>query len=213
MAKCGKGCMPECEYFTTGGCISPFNCMYKIETGYINSATSTPDSLTDLRNSKERIEKGKITNEDRLTAHNEAGQGIINMNGVSDELGVRERIRRFLLIISKLTEYEDTGLSPDEVNELKAENAALRERLNKAVELPVKVGDTVYLLSQTSRCPTGEIVEAKIIDFIGWEDGYKFNAKGEEAWFLFLRGDIGTWVFTTREAAEARLAELKGGKE
>lgn len=42
MSKCGKGCMPECEYFTTGGCISPFNCPYKIETGYINSATSIP---------------------------------------------------------------------------------------------------------------------------------------------------------------------------
>lgn len=42
MSKCGKGCMPECEYFTTGGCISPFNCPYKIETGYINTATSIP---------------------------------------------------------------------------------------------------------------------------------------------------------------------------
>ena len=41
MIKCGKGCMPECQYFTTCGCISPFNCPYKIETGYINSATST----------------------------------------------------------------------------------------------------------------------------------------------------------------------------
>ena len=40
MSKCGKGCMPECEYFTTSGCISPFNCMYKEESGYINSATS-----------------------------------------------------------------------------------------------------------------------------------------------------------------------------
>ena len=40
MSKCGKGCMPECEYFTTGGCISPFNCIYKEESGYINSATS-----------------------------------------------------------------------------------------------------------------------------------------------------------------------------
>lgn len=42
MSKCGKDCMPECEYFTTGGCISPFNCLYKIETGYINSSTSIP---------------------------------------------------------------------------------------------------------------------------------------------------------------------------
>ena len=100
-----------------------------------------------------------------------------------------------------------------ENEQLKSENAALRERLDKAVELPVKVGDTVYLLSQTSRCPAGEIVEAKIIDFIGWEDGYRFTAKGEREWFSFLRGDIGTWVFTPRGAAEARLAELKGEKE
>lgn len=48
MSKCGKGCMPECEYFVTCGCTSPFNCPYKIETGYINSATSTPDGLTGL---------------------------------------------------------------------------------------------------------------------------------------------------------------------
>lgn len=42
MNKCGKSFLPECECFTTGGCISPFNCPYKIETGYINSATSIP---------------------------------------------------------------------------------------------------------------------------------------------------------------------------
>lgn len=99
------------------------------------------------------------------------------------------------------------------IETLQSENAELRERLKKAVELPVKVGDTAYLLSQTSRCPAGEIVEAKIIDFIGWEDGYRFTAKGEGEWFSFLRGDIGTWVFTTREAALARLAELKGENE
>lgn len=40
MTKCGKGCMPECQYFTTGGCISPFNCMYNVEGIYSNSATS-----------------------------------------------------------------------------------------------------------------------------------------------------------------------------
>ena len=95
------------------------------------------------------------------------------------------------------------------IERLKAENAELRKKLEKAVELPCKVGDIVYLLSQTSRCPEGEIVEAKIVDFIGWNDGYRFTAKGKTEWFSFLRGDIGTWVFTTREAAEALLAELK----
>ena len=42
MSKCGKGCMPECEYFTTGGCISPFNCIYKIHHESITTATSVP---------------------------------------------------------------------------------------------------------------------------------------------------------------------------
>lgn len=143
MAECGKGCMPECKYFTTGGCISPFNCLYKIEEISAKSAISDSDAFV---------------------------KGLI------------------------------------------AENAALRERLERAIELPVKVGDTVYLLSQTSRCSAGEIVEAKIIDFTGWKDGYRFTADGEEDWFSFLRGDIGIWVFTTRAAAEARLAELKGEK-
>ena len=44
MSKCGKGCMPECEYFTTGGCISPFNCMYRIEELSPSSATSVSSS-------------------------------------------------------------------------------------------------------------------------------------------------------------------------
>lgn len=69
MAKCGKGCMPECEYFTTGGCISPFNCPYKIETGYINSATSIPTymekqmSMTaeEIEHCLERFTMGKTT--------------------------------------------------------------------------------------------------------------------------------------------------------
>lgn len=43
MSTCGKGCMPECEYFTTAGCVSPFNCPHKIETSYINSATTFPE--------------------------------------------------------------------------------------------------------------------------------------------------------------------------
>ena len=124
-----------------------------------------------------------MTDEDRLTAHNEAGQGIINMNGVSDELEARERIRRFSpLIISKLTEYEDTGLSPDEVNELKAENAALRERLEKAVE------HGKYFIIEEPR-------------------------NGKIYYSILRHKVINNYICTelTRAEAEARLAELKGG--
>lgn len=96
---------------------------------------------------------------DRLTAHNKAGQGIINMDGVSDVLEASARIRTFSpLIISKLTEYEDTGLSPNEIERLEAENAALRERLGKwtvdneiVMEPRVKDGQTYYVISRKER--------------------------------------------------------------
>lgn len=90
MSKCGKGCMPECEYFTTGGCISPFNCLYKMETSYINTATS-------------QTERGMMI--------------------MTDE----EMIENLKCVIVDLTEQN---------NELKSENAELKARLEKAVELP-----------------------------------------------------------------------------
>lgn len=40
MIKCGKGCLPECKYFTTGGCISPFNCPYQEEVPTYTSITT-----------------------------------------------------------------------------------------------------------------------------------------------------------------------------
>lgn len=44
MIKCGKGFLPECEYYMSAGCVSPFNCPYKVEEVSINSATITPDT-------------------------------------------------------------------------------------------------------------------------------------------------------------------------
>lgn len=45
MIKCGKGCLPECEYFTTGGCISLFNCPYQEKVLTYTTVTTDP-SLT-----------------------------------------------------------------------------------------------------------------------------------------------------------------------
>ncbi len=90
MSKCGKGCMPECEYFTTSGCISPFNCMYKEESGYINSATS-----------------GSIIYTGRMNMTNE------------------EMIENLKCVIADISA---------QCKQLEAENAALKERLEKAVE-------------------------------------------------------------------------------
>ena len=74
MSKCGKGCMPECEYFTTGGCVSPFNCSYKIEEISPKSATSISDAFVQgliaenvaLRERLEKAVGGWISIEERL---------------------------------------------------------------------------------------------------------------------------------------------------
>jgi len=65
----------------------------------------------------------------------------------------------FTSVAEMLEKYEDTELTPELIEamrghnselinqnaDLQAENAALKARLDKAVELPCKVGDTVYV--------------------------------------------------------------------
>lgn len=150
MSKCGKGCMPECEYFTTGGCISPFNCQYKIETGYINSATSIPTymekqmSMTaeEIEHCLERFTMGKTTD-------------VMNF----DYAGTLAYIQR-----------------------LKAENAALREKIEKALELP-----------RIERLFNGKVGSYKVV----------YQDKNNRITSEYYSDE-------KREAAEARLAELKG---
>lgn len=104
------------------------------------------------------------------------------------------------------------------IEELQVENAALRERLEKAVELKAKVGDTIYMpwiWDGTSGIAGIIVREIQIVsdgvkhyitsfttDDLAFAAHYKFG-KFEEYYF-------GNMVFTTQEAAEARLAELKG---
>ena len=159
MSKCGKGCMPECKYFTTGGCISPFNCMYKEESGYINSATS-----------------GKVFYTGGMNMTNE------------------EMIENLKCVIADIFE---------QCEQLKAENAELRAKLEKAVELPAKV-----------------MIERTLVDgkFKHTQKAQAFNGrigvvyKDETRWKGLLV-DICSEKTGDYEAAEARLAELKGEKK
>ena len=100
---------------------------------------------------------------------------------------------------------------------LEAENAALRERLEKAVELPCKVGDTIFYVqyfcdykgcdstTQQFCCGCKEMIER--------EKHKEKYVICEKSFVLKDLEKIGKKYFTTREAAEARLAELKGGQE
>ena len=114
-----------------------------------------------------------------------------------------------------------------ENEQLKAENAALRERLEKAVELKAKVGDTIFLpwiyddvsgVGELQVCAIHFLYDGSIIYSTDLEKGYGEGV--EERGFLmkyhygaFSQDDFGSMVYTFKEAAEARLAELKGGKE
>lgn len=174
MAKCGKGCMPECEYFTTGGCISPFNCMYKEENGYINNATSgTVIYKKGMNMSDEEIERclerfvmGKTCD-------------VINF----DYAGTLAYIQR-----------------------LKAENAALREQISKMIMPPCTLGDTLHVIS--FYFGDGYDETGKAVHQIGWQiTETKVDEKNFYRMCDLVRNKK---AFFSREAAEARLAELKG---
>ena len=99
------------------------------------------------------------------------------------------------------------------IQRLKAENAALKEKLEKAVELPCKVGDTIYSLDHFDL----KIRENKVIaitfllsNSVNHLEVQAHNFRGAVASFESI--DFGKDVFTDRSAAEARLAELKGGE-
>lgn len=163
MAKCGKGCMPECEYFTTGGCISPFNCPYKIETGYINSATSVIGSYTQ---GKEDLNEPKIKKWFR---------------SLVEEGKIRQEPMNY-----------DAATLQIYIDYLEKENAALRERLEKSVELP-----------RVECIMTREWLSRELIGSIMFE----WCALYKKGGYLMAEPCL------SKEAAEIRLAELKGENE
>lgn len=157
MAKCGKGCMPECEYFTTGGCVSPFNCPYKVETGYINTTTSAIGSYTQ---GKDDLNEPKIKKWFR---------------SLVDEGKIQQEPMNY-----------DAATLKIYIDHLEKENAALKERLGKwavdneiVMEPRVKDGQTYYVISRKERriathyiCTelTPEAAEARLKELQGGEE-------------------------------------------
>lgn len=251
MSKCGKGCMPECEYFTTGGCISPFNCPYKIEENYQNSAFTTGNSnfLSGIEKwFKKLVEEGKIPqtpmNYDTASyqmyvAHLEAENAELKekaqkldeqLKAISDRTAkfpsLEQIEKRFLDWAIPFLKARITGckeewfgiewiakaiwefIKNDFENAIAVDetNAALRERLDKAVELPYKRKRLLWgdKDRETLLCPDC------LTDLMG--------GIGDET-FVVQCPNCGCFVdcmvepipFT--EAAEARLKELQGEKQ
>lgn len=134
----------------------------------------------------------------------------------------------------------DTASYKMYVAHLEAENAALRERLGKAVELPCKVGDKVYGVGFTDcednrttdekkkrqifnvcmkmggNCEKCKYRRPQIEEFVCTH--IQLGDCGIEGKSILIVGDrnenyTANNVFTTSEAAEARLNELKGEKK
>lgn len=100
----------------------------------------------------------------------------------------------------------------EEIARLKAENAELKARLEKAVELPCKVGDKVYCIHGMSN---PEMLEWQVNEIRITDYNYmlQLGRAGTKDYRNEASQFYGKWWFVTRETAEARLAELKGEKK
>lgn len=100
-----------------------------------------------------------------------------------------------------------------ERNALKVENVELKTRLEKAVELPVKVGDTVYLIREAIyKKPYNLSIEKTSIDKIIITNGaLRVKLSCNSTYETSIRS-FGKTMFFAYEAAEARLKELDNQK-
>lgn len=118
----------------------------------------------------------------------------------------------------RLEAYEDTGLTPEEIDMDHEAAETLRqlcrdcdldrlEELVKAdkdgctVVLPCKVGDTVYFVL------LGKIIEKQVFSIVLFSNSTRIYCDGTSEYFR--PEDIGKTFFLTREAAEAALEAMK----
>lgn len=135
---------------------------------------------------------------------------------------VVERINKFLNTVGlQYQDHIELREIRDDIEKLCAENAELKAMLEKAVELKAKVGDTIYMpwIWNGNSGIVGIIVRE--IQIAGDGDKYYITSfttndlafAAHYKFGKFQEDYFGKMVFTTREAAEARLAELKGEEE
>ena len=90
------------------------------------------------------------------------------------------------------------------IERLQAENAALKERLDKAIEPPCESDDIFYRFFQYP----AEMVEDIACGFRKEKDGELYVCSANsESWYNVKECEF------SREAAEARLKELQGGEK
>lgn len=113
------------------------------------------------------------------------------------------------IIIDDLNVEDSTKQITDIILNLQAENVALREQISKMIMPPCTLGDMLYLTSFCFRDGYDEAGNATHTS--GWQiTETKVDEKNFYKMCDLVRNKK---AFFSREAAEARLAELKGEKE
>lgn len=101
--------------------------------------------------------------------------------------------------------YDKKDNKDDIVALLQAENDELKARLEKALELACKVGDTIYCIFGTTEIKSWEVEKITLC-----EDWYSITCghTGADDYICLLSKEYDIWWFTDRVKAKARLAEL-----
>lgn len=136
-------------------------------------------------------------------------------------------------LIELLTEFDELGYEPTTLTEnpeiaavdwknrlikaIEAENAVLRKRLNKAIELPFEIGITVFIVKEKNFLwKETHIATGKITLYL--LDGERLSIRVAGSYpdhdfeYTVYPNDYNKTWFTDRAAAEKRLAELGGEK-
>ena len=105
--------------------------------------------------------------------------------------------KRYMLFVNRLAAYEDSGLSPQEVQKMARAKAE-----GRLVVLLCKVGDTVYVIIDSVDIPY--VRQEKVIAIEFWNKNGAITLFIRTPYGLF---EFGKTVFLTREAAEKAIAE------
>ena len=134
-----------------------------------------------------------------------------------DEPAVRKEA---MTIYWALKEYEDLGLTPDQIKEVDRlysekckEVAEYQKKIEdgRLIELPYKLGTNVYLLNTLGNKENWRVYKRKVSKFVYQQYRCKrIEVHFEEGRGYTLDGAFGDTVFLSRKEAEQALKRMKG---